>query len=122
MKKSLAGAAALSITGAILANTYLQSDCFSIEDVKKLQQKGRILISYKGDIYDATDFTESHPGGPGFIAKADGHDIGSVWTDPLFSFHLENELVKKSLQEMRIGKIKDALPSIAMKHGQYPKI
>ena len=50
----------------------------TIEDMRKLQENGRLVVSYKGGVFDVTDFT-GHPGGVGRIQMVSGEDLEPFW-------------------------------------------
>ena len=74
-------------TGTILAfgtgGLYLQnkektSKIYSLTELGQMCEKGRIVVAYKGSLYDMTDFT-GHPGGVGRLQMAAGNDLAVYW-------------------------------------------
>lgn len=77
---------------------------YSIDEIKKHNSRDSLWCHYKGNVYDITGFVNNHPGG-GIILKAGGNDLETVWKEMGVSWHLENEMVQKKLESMKIGKL-----------------
>eukprot|EP00189_Rhodosorus_marinus_P013086 CAMPEP_0184738324 /NCGR_PEP_ID=MMETSP0315-20130426/1003_1 /TAXON_ID=101924 /ORGANISM="Rhodosorus marinus, Strain UTEX LB 2760" /LENGTH=549 /DNA_ID=CAMNT_0027205989 /DNA_START=781 /DNA_END=2430 /DNA_ORIENTATION=- len=77
----------------------------SLEEVQKHKSKsdGGIWVTYKGGVYDITEFIENHPGGESKILLAAGGPLEPFWS--LYAQHQE-EFVYSLLEEMRIGNLK----------------
>ncbi|EYC18468.1 hypothetical protein Y032_0027g1533 [Ancylostoma ceylanicum] len=75
---------------------------FKKEEVKK-HGKGadRVWVTYKGGVYDVTDFVEAHPGGDKVLLAAGG-PIEPYWA--LYAQH-ETKEVMGILEELRIGSL-----------------
>ena len=68
-------------------------------DIDKLiKDKKRAIVIYEGDVYDATDFKETHPGGPKYIDDHVGKDIST-----LFYQYEHSRIAKRLLNEIKIG-------------------
>lgn len=85
------GAATFMLGGAILFNHKNEKDAiqepeapiekpriFSLGELGALCEKGRIVVAYRGGLYDMTDFT-GHPGGVGRLQMAAGNDLEVYW-------------------------------------------
>ena len=64
-------------------------------------EKG-IWVTYKGNVYDITDFIASHPGGPQKIILAAGGALEPFWA--LYAVH-DNQHVLDLLEEYHIGSL-----------------
>lgn len=75
---------------------------FKKEDVKKHgKESKRIWVTYKGGVYDVTDFVASHPGGDKILLAAGG-SVEPFWA--LYAQHKTKE-VMEILEELRIGNL-----------------
>jgi 4-hydroxysphinganine ceramide fatty acyl 2-hydroxylase len=55
---------------------------FTKQDIQSLiNDKKRAIVMFEGDVYDATDFKITHPGGPKFIDEHIGEDITESFYD-----------------------------------------
>ena len=75
--------------------------------------KNGVWVTYGDDVYDVTEFVESHPGGMDKILLAAGSALEPFWS--LYAVHDSDE-VREILSEYRIGRLDDA--SIAAKKAQ----
>lgn len=78
----------------------------SEDEIKKLINAGRLIVSMKDKAYDVTDFASVHPGGESMIKAASGHDITKAWETPTYRFHQKNDVVKEILHDSFIGRCK----------------
>ena len=76
---------------------------YTMEEVSQhnTHEKG-IWVTYKGQVYDITDFIASHPGGPSKIILAAGGALEPFWA--LYAVH-SNQHVLDMLEEYRIGSL-----------------
>ena len=76
---------------------------YSTEEVSQhnSHEKG-IWVTYKGNVYDITDFVANHPGGSEKIILAAGGALEPFWA--LYAVH-NNEHVLELLAEYRIGSL-----------------
>ena len=76
---------------------------YSKEEVAKHNsyEKG-IWVTYKGQVYDITEFIASHPGGPSKIILAAGGALEPFWA--LYAVH-NNQHVLDLLDDYRIGSL-----------------
>jgi len=49
---------------------------YTADEVAKHNSLESIWVSYKGNVYDVTEFVQSHPGGPANLLLAAGKDLG----------------------------------------------
>ena len=49
---------------------------YTAEEVSKHNTKDSIWVTYKGNVYDVTEFARSHPGGETNLMLAAGKDLG----------------------------------------------
>ena len=82
-----------------------KSPVFTSEEVEEHNspEKG-IWVTYKGQVYDITEFIASHPGGPSKIVLAAGGSLEPFWA--LYAVH-NNQHVLDILEEYRIGSLKE---------------
>lgn len=75
---------------------------YAIEDVVQHNNtETGIWVTYGTDVYDITEFVDSHPGGDKILLAA-GHSIEPFWD--LYTVHHKGE-VKEILDSMKIGQI-----------------
>jgi len=72
---------------------------FSLKEIKDLCETGRVVVGFKGGVYDVTDFT-GHPGGYGRLQMSAGNDLEAFWS--LYTQHNRGHVVGL-LQRYRIG-------------------
>jgi 4-hydroxysphinganine ceramide fatty acyl 2-hydroxylase len=83
----------------------------------------RALVTYKGIVYDVTEFLDDHPGGPAFILEFKGKDITEIFFDDDYHEHSDNAL--RMLYKYKVGKIEaedDKQNQKAEEGESYPKI
>ena len=51
---------------------------FTLEEFKAMDEEGRIVVAYKGEVFDVSSFS-GHPGGVGRLKMASGHDLEKYW-------------------------------------------
>ncbi len=73
-----------------------------MEDVKSHNTPESLWTTYKGRVYDITNFVPHHPGGS-IILKAGGRDLEHVWEENGVMFHSDSRLVQKRLKAYEIG-------------------
>ena len=76
---------------------------FSAEDLDHHKEAKDCWISYKGNVYDVTQFLDDHPGGDDFILQHAGKDVTEVMADP--NEHDHSDAAYEMLAEFRIGRI-----------------
>jgi len=79
---------------------------FSIDDVSKHDSiENRVWVTYKGGVYDITDFIPIHPGAEKLLMAAGG-SVEPFWR--MYAVHLNNEVIYGMLEKYRIGNLKQA--------------
>lgn len=74
---------------------------FSKEDVDRMvKQDGKAIVIFEGDVYDATDFKITHPGGPKYIEDHLGEDITE-----LFYEEEHTKIALRLLKDLKIGSL-----------------
>lgn len=74
----------------------------TLAEMRRLvEEEGRFIVSYKGGVYDVTDFT-GHPGGYGRLEMAAGNDLEPFWK--LYTQHNRGH-VTKLLQRYKIAEL-----------------
>jgi len=71
----------------------------AMENTSKACSEERILVTYMGDVYDATDFVDQHPAGRSIIEELNGKDITKKFDD---IGHSSN--AKKILSKLKVRK------------------
>mmetsp|Transcript_57196 Transcript_57196/g.129603 ORF Transcript_57196/g.129603 Transcript_57196/m.129603 type:complete len:536 (-) Transcript_57196:178-1785(-) len=107
-------AGAIAGLALLLKSTGTESECserrFTLKEVAEKdggpQSGGQILVTFKGGVYDITEFVASHPGGQSKIRLAAGKSLEPFWQ--LFPFHLEQAQVSELLKGMRVGALAES--------------
>ena len=60
-------------------------------------------VSYRGNVYDITQFLPDHPGGDDIIMKYAGQDIGYAMADE--SEHVHSRSAYDMLEEYKVGEL-----------------
>jgi len=68
------------------------------------EQESRTFVTYKGNVYDVTEFLDDHPGGAAFILDFQSKDISEVFHDDDYHEHSDNAL--RMLLKYKVGCIK----------------
>jgi sulfite oxidase len=85
------------------AHTALQLPIYRSKEVAQHRTAANgIWVTYKGNVYDVTDFIEEHPGGKGKIMLAAGTDLSPFWS--LYPQHQKEEILK-ILERYKIGQL-----------------
>lgn len=72
---------------------------FTKSDIDHLtQEEGRAILIFEGDVYDATDFKGTHPGGPQFIDEYVGKDMTEVFYE-----EEHTKIALRMLNDIKIG-------------------
>ena len=66
-------------------------------------EEGRVWVTFRGGVYDMTDFLDAHPGGAARIEMCQGQDLANFWS--LYTLHLEREHILELLEHYRIGNL-----------------
>jgi len=73
----------------------------SKHDGKSKESNGKSWVTVGNNVYDITEFIQSHPGGSDKIKLASGGPVEPFWS--LFPFHYDLELVQDILKTLQIG-------------------
>lgn len=65
-----------------------------------VKKEGRAIVIFEGDVFDATDFKITHPGGPKFIDDYVGKDITEVFYE-----EEHTKIALRLLNELKIGSL-----------------
>merc|ERR1740130_1116641 len=76
----------------------------TLQEMHTMVDEGRFVVSYKGSVYDITDFT-GHPGGYGRLEMASGNDLEPFWS--VYTQHNRGH-VRELLQRYCIGELSPA--------------
>jgi len=83
---------------------------YTLAEVDKMCAAGRIVVAYKGSLYDVTEFT-GHPGGVGRLQMAAGGDLEVFWK--VYTQHNRGHVVDKVMAPYKIGEVsKDDMQTI----------
>jgi len=80
-----------------------QDKLMTLSEINEMVEEGQIIVTFKGGVYDITDFT-GHPGGYGRLQMAAGNDLQAFWT--VYTQHNRGHVVEL-LQRYRIGYLSD---------------
>ena len=69
--------------------------------MREMCEKGRIVVSFLGNVYDVTDFT-GHPGGYGRLQMAAGGDLAVFWK--VYTQHNRGH-IEHILSKYKIGEL-----------------
>ena len=61
-----------------------------------------VIVTYKGEKYDVTDFVPRHPGGVSNILKAADQDLDQIWAQNGVGWHAKNMRVASVLKSRKI--------------------
>ena len=76
---------------------------FTIDQVKgHTTPEDRVWVSYKGGVYDVTDFAAGHPGGIDRIHMVGGTDIAIYWD--VYKLHYREKVVEL-IERYRVGNL-----------------
>jgi sulfite oxidase len=73
-------------------------------EMKDLVAKDRIVVAYKGDLFDVTEFT-GHPGGVGRLQMAAGGDLEIYWN--VYTQHNRGHVVENVMAPYKIGRLSE---------------
>ena len=65
--------------------------------------RGSCYVSYRGNVYDITQFLPDHPGGDDIIMKYAGQDVGAVMADE--SEHVHSRSAYDMMEEYKVGEL-----------------
>ena len=73
----------------------------SLDELREFDQG--CWVSYKGGVYDVTEFLDAHPGGPHRIMMVSGQDLGPFWQ--VYDLHRQRPHILKLLEKYRVGSL-----------------
>lgn len=76
---------------------------FALADLTKHATRSSCYVSYKGKVYDITQFLPDHPGGDDIIMKYAGQDVGMVMANE--DEHVHSRSAYDMLEEYKIGEL-----------------
>ena len=90
---------------------------YTWEEVEEHNQPGNLWVSFEGGVYDATQWSISHPGGTATVNSAGGKDI----TDLFISYHKTTSVnIFGSKSCPKIGNLStNKFPIYSVKSGFY---
>ena len=77
---------------------------FTHDEVKKMTAEGRIVLAYRGGVYDVSAFT-GHPGGVGRLQMAAGGDLEVYWK--VYTQHNRGHITQDVMQPYKIGELSE---------------
>ena len=82
-----------------------QLPLITLKDLQKHTELSSLWVTYKGIVYDVTDFTLGHPGGTDRLQMAGGMDM-----EPFFNVYTEHYRghILPFMQRFKIGRLSDA--------------
>jgi cytochrome b involved in lipid metabolism len=83
---------------------------YTLEDIKSMNDSGKLVCYYKNEVYDVSNFIDDHPGG-GLIKKAANRDLEEVWSELGYEWHNTSGHVKSVLNKYKIGVLSSAKDS-----------
>merc|ERR1719199_1827693 len=83
----------------------LPEDHITLDEVQSMCDEGRIVVAYKGSVFDVTEFT-GHPGGVGRLQMAAGGDLEIYWK--VYTQHNRGHVVEHVMAPYKIGELSDA--------------
>lgn len=79
------------------------STIYSRAEVAKHNKHADCWVTYRGNVYNLTDFVDDHPGGDDLLVEYAGQDVTDIMADPLSHEHSASAYVM--LDEFRVGKV-----------------
>eukprot|EP00756_Hemistasia_phaeocysticola_P007731 Hpha_TRINITY_DN14378_c0_g1::TRINITY_DN14378_c0_g1_i1::g.86587::m.86587 len=76
---------------------------YALEEVQKHRSAGSLWVTYKGEVYDVTEFLKLHPGGHDLLLSAGGLDLGHFFS--AYTVHLRSDKALEWLQSYKIGRL-----------------
>lgn len=110
LKKGPLGLAGIMLGGTVLYlanNDSAKNDAgkkprmYTLKELNQMVENGRIVVAYKGSLYDMTDFT-GHPGGVGRLQMAAGNDLAVYWQ--VYTQHNRGH-VTEHMKPYKIGQV-----------------
>lgn len=99
----LCGAVFLQFNGAE-AQKASDTRIFTLDELEQMVHDGRIVVAYRGGLYDVTHFT-GHPGGVGRLQMAAGNDLEVYWA--VYTQHNRGH-INEHMDPYKIGEVSPA--------------
>jgi uncharacterized protein with NAD-binding domain and iron-sulfur cluster len=80
------------------------SDGYSIEEVKKHNSRNSLWTYYENNVYDLTDYIDSHPGGS-IILNSGGKNLSETWDEFNVGWHKKDSSILEYLEKYKIGSL-----------------
>lgn len=93
-------------------------DCkrvMSLDEINEMVDHGRIVVTFKGCVYDVTDFS-GHPGGYGRLMMVAGQDLDAFWR--VYTQHNRGHILEL-LQRYKIGELTQADAETQQKNSHF---
>ncbi|CAH8467825.1 unnamed protein product [Heterobilharzia americana] len=102
--KVFLGTVSCGIFGAVYISKYKKPKVITLEELAKHNCKETgVWISFKGKVYDVTEFVDDHPGGDKILLAA-GSDVSPFWS--IYGFHYQDHVLKL-LNQYYIGELEE---------------
>jgi len=75
---------------------------YTLAEMKQMCADGRIVVAYRGSLFDVTEFT-GHPGGVGRLQMAAGGDLEVFWK--VYTQHNRGHVVNDVMAPYKIGEV-----------------
>ena len=98
------------ISKQIPINIRERFDEYTIEEVRQHNTLDDLWTIYRNNVYDITNFVNSHPGG-NIILQAGGKRLEDVWEEYGMEWHNGNDRVLNVLESYKIGSLVEAYSS-----------
>merc|ERR1719199_1925440 len=82
----------------------LPEDHITLDEVQSMCDEGRIVVAYKGSVYDVTELT-GYPGGVGRLQMAAGGDLEIYWN--VYTQHNRGHVVENVMAPYKIGRLSE---------------
>ena len=69
------------------------------DETKKTINSNKVIVTFKGDEYDITDFIRKHPGGKQVLLDNNGNDIEKLMLENEHSIHAYKTLEKYKIKK-----------------------
>jgi len=89
---------------ATVASGSKKTKVYTLSEMKQMCASGRIVVAYRGSLYDVTEFT-GHPGGVGRLQMAAGGDLDVFWK--VYTQHNRGHVTQHVMAPYKIGEVSD---------------
>jgi len=96
------GAVAIELAGSPAQSEAEQLKLYTLQELRAMcDDEGRIVVAYRGDLFDMSDFS-GHPGGVGRLQMAAGNDLEVYWA--VYTQHNRGH-IDDVMQPYKIGRV-----------------